>query len=90
MCQCKNCGEPAPKRRGGGILSTVFKTALLYAILVFGAGTLIKTERPFAVELGRTIHALTFVDPLIDWIDSAGHRRLAGGVRLVADGVEIG
>ena len=90
MCKCKNCGEPVPKRRGGGILSTVFQIALLYAVLAFSGGTLVKTEKPFAVELGRTIHALIFVAPLIDWVDSAGHPRLAGGVRLVAEGVEIG
>lgn len=78
------------RRRGDGLFATLFKLMILYVVLVFGAGTLINTGHPVAVEAGQLIHLLTFVDPLIQWTGSNGWDQLAGGLRMLANGAPIG
>jgi hypothetical protein len=67
----------------------LFQLALLYALLVFGGGTLIRTGNPIAVEAGLLLHTVTFVEPSIRWAENSGHDALAGGLRTLADGVNL-
>ena len=67
MCRCQ-CHAPhhdgkAPARRSGGFMGTLFKLVVLYVALVFGGGTLINTGHPVAVEAGKLLHMVTFVEP---------------------------
>jgi len=79
----------AARTRRGGLLRTVFQLALLYVLLVFGSGTLIRTGHPVAVELGRLIQTVTFVEPAIGWAEAHHCGPLAGGLRTLANGVDI-
>ncbi|MDY7109541.1 MAG: hypothetical protein SYC29_12975 [Planctomycetota bacterium] len=85
---CDHCHESKPRRKVG-IFRTLMHLLLLYALLVFGAGTLIHTGHPVAVELGRLIHTVTFVEPGIYWAESSGLDPLADGLRLLAHGVDV-
>ena len=87
-CGCGNNG--AGPRRRFSFVRTLVSVALLYATLVFGGGSLIRTGHPVAVELGRIIQTVTFVEPGIRWAHVNGHDRLAGGLRWLSDGVQIG
>jgi hypothetical protein len=62
---------------------------LLYVGLIFTGGTLIHTGHPVAVETGRLIHTVTFVEPAIKWANSRGFAPLAYGLRTVADGMRF-
>ncbi len=73
-------------RPRGGIVSGLFKTVLLYVGLVFASGTLINTGHPVAVESGRLIQTVTFVEPAIHWTQSHGYGLIAHGLKAVADG----
>jgi hypothetical protein len=86
---CEQCLKSKPRRKIG-IFRMLMQLLLLYAILVFGAGTLIHTGNPVAVELGRLIQTVTLVEPSIHWADSAGYEMLADGLRLLAGGIDIG
>ncbi|MCI0364844.1 MAG: hypothetical protein L0Y44_12575 [Phycisphaerales bacterium] len=91
MSCCCNCHEySAGGRRRGGIVSTFFKLVLLYVVLVFGAGTLINTGHPVAVESGKLIQVVTFINPAIGWADSQGWEHLAHGLRVLSSGVSFG
>jgi hypothetical protein len=82
-CRCQ-------RRSGGGVFRTLFSIALLYVTLVFGSGTLIKTEHPVAVEVGKLVQVVTFVEPTIRWAERSGHPALAGGLERLSGGVRIG
>lgn len=88
---CPHCQCPveAPKRRGG-LIRTLFSIVLLYVTLVFGSGTLIQTGHPVAVEAGRLVQVVTFVQPTIRWAENAGHPVVAGGLARLSTGVRIG
>jgi hypothetical protein len=86
---CEHCCQSKPRRRVG-IFRTLMHVLLLYALLVFGSGTLIHTGHPVAVELGRLIQTVTLVEPSIHWADSAGYGTLADGLRLLANGIDVG
>lgn len=77
-------------RRRVGFFRTLTHLLLLYVLLVFGAGTLIHTGHPVAVEVGRLIHTVTLVEPSIHWAESSGYDMLAGGLRMLAGGVDVG
>ena len=83
MCECNENGTA---RRRGGFLGTLFQVALLYVILVFGGGTLIGTGHPVAVEVGKLIHTITFVQPSTQWAVQSGYPHVAGGLRFLAHG----
>jgi hypothetical protein len=85
-CDC----EPARPRRRSGLFSTLFQLVLLYALLVFGGGTLIRSGHPVGVELGRLIHTVAFVDPIIGWADANDHGLLEHGMRTVSRGIDVG
>ena len=93
---CCNCGCPTTtgtaKRRGGigTIFRAVFSMLLIYGTLVFGSGTLIKTGNPVAVEAGRLIQVVTFVEPTINWAHGSGHHGLANGIDFLSSGIRIG
>lgn len=83
QCNCRT-------RRGFHPVRMLFQIALLYVVLVFGGGTLVRTGNPVAVELGRLMHTVTLVQPAIHWADSRDYDALAGGLRTLSDGVGIG
>lgn len=88
---CPYCSAPAPvaHRRGSGLISTLFKVVLLYVALVVTSGTLINTHHPVAVESGRLIQTLTFVDPAIQWTAMHGYSGVARGLQALAHGIEF-
>lgn len=86
MCDCE-CRQE--RRRGGGLISTIFQIALLYVALVFGGGTLIQTGHPIATDVGELIHTVTFVDPSIGWADRNDHPVIARSLETLAEGVDV-
>ncbi len=93
MCECccnRENDQPRPRnRRRFRPIRTVFHLLLLYGLLVFGGGTLINTGHPVAVETGRLIHTVTLVEPSIYWAHSSGYDALAGGLQILAHGVDL-
>ncbi len=89
MCQCACCGYEN-KRRGFRPLALLFNVALLYLALVVGGGTLINTGHPVAVEAGRLLQTVTFVEPSIAWAHASGLDAVAGGLRLLSAGFPVG
>ena len=87
MSECTH--ECRCQKRGGGVFRTLFSIVLLYVTLVFGSGTLINTEHPVAVEVGKFVQVVTFVRPTINWAQQSGHPMLAGGLERLSEGVEI-
>jgi hypothetical protein len=88
MSDHRCCGCAAPRRRSG-LLSLLFQLVLLYAVLVFGGGTLIHTGHPVAVETGKLLQTITLVEPSIGWAESRGMDALAGGLRALANGLDV-
>jgi hypothetical protein len=86
---CDQYLKPQPRRRVS-FLSLLLQVLLLYVLLVFGGGTLIHTGHPVAVETGKLLHTVTLVEPSIYWAESGGHHALAGGLRMLAGGVDLG
>jgi hypothetical protein len=90
MCQCGCCGSEGRTKRAFRPLALLFNVVLLYIVLVVGGGTLINTGHPVAVETGRLLQTVTFVDPTIAWADGSGLQGVASGLRLLSAGVPIG
>ena len=90
--RCCQCGCKPERRRGGvsGLFKAAITLMLIYGSLVFGSGTLMNTGHPVAVEAGRLIQVVTFVEPTINWVERVGHPILASGLTRLASGVEIG
>ena len=90
MCNC-NChrdqfdASTRPRKRGG-IIRFLVQMVFLYAVLVFGGGTLIQTGHPVAVEVGELLHTVLFVDPALQWAASEGHGILASGLHVLSEG----
>jgi hypothetical protein len=61
----------------------------VYVALVFGAGTLINTRHPVAVEAGRLIQTVTFINPAIAWTHSHGYHSASYGLSVLAQGMEF-
>ena len=89
MRSCARCVRHQEPRSGFHPLSLLFQIVLLYAALVAAGGTLINTGHPVAVEAGRLIQAVTFVDPAISWANARGFQALASGLRLLAGGIPL-
>jgi hypothetical protein len=87
-CKCDNTQAGQGERRGG-LISTMFKLVLLYAVLVLTGGTLINTGNPIAYEVGQLIHVLTFVDHLGAWANGHGLTFLAGGLDALQGGLPL-
>ena len=77
------------RRSRGGLISGLFKLVLLYVGLVFAGGTLINTGHPVAVESGRLIHTVTFLEPATNWLQSHGYGAIAYGMNAVAGGMRF-
>lgn len=82
-------GSSCKGRCGGGLLSGLFKCLLLYVGLVFAGGTLIQTGHPVAVESGRLIHTIAFIEPATHWLQTHGYGAVAYGVQAIADGMRF-
>jgi hypothetical protein len=83
---CCICSKP---RRRPGLVGLVFNLALLYVMLVVGGGTLINTGHPVASEVGKLMHVVACVDPVIDWADSRDYDVLAAGLDTLSDGLPV-
>ncbi len=88
MCQCACCGQPASRRFRPFAL--LFNVLLAYVLLVVGGGTLINSGHPVAVEAGRLLHVVTFVEPAITWTHAHGMQHVANGLQFLANGIPIG
>ncbi len=89
MSQCACCGYEE-KRKGFRPLALLFNVALLYLALVVGGGTLINTGHPVAIEAGRILQTVTFVEPAIGWAQASGFDAMAGGLRFLSTGFPVG
>ena len=67
----------------------MFRLLLVYVGLIFAGGTLINTGHPVAMETGRLIHTITFVEPAIHWTQSHGWYPVSMGIETVARGVRF-
>ena len=63
---------------------------LAYILVVGGGGTLINTGHPVAVEAGKMMQTVTFVQPTIHWAESSNHRAAAHGLRVLSNGLPVG
>jgi hypothetical protein len=72
-----------------GLFCMLFQLVVLYAILVFGGGTLKSLDHPIAIETGRVFHTIAFVEPTIHWAEAREFDALAGGLRVLSHGIEI-
>ena len=86
-CQHHDCVQDEPRRRRGGILSFLVQIVFVYALMVFGGGTLINTGHPVAMEVGHILQLVTFVEPAIYWAQGAGYENISDGLRMLASGV---
>ena len=89
---CNSCfasNTCCSRRSCGGLISGLFKLVLLYVGLVFAGGTLINTGHPVAVESGRLIHTITFVEPTAHWLQSHGYGAIAYGMNALAGGMRF-
>ena len=88
MCPCACCGQTEPRRRFRPI-ALLFNLILAYTLLVVGGGTLINTGYPVAMEAGRLLQVVTFVDPTISWAFAHGYGPLAQGLQVLSNGIPI-
>jgi hypothetical protein len=86
-CHCDHTNDTS--KRGCGLFATLAKLVVLWIVLVFGSGTLINSGYPVAVETGRLIRVVTFVDPLIRWAESNHAGAAAYGLRVLANGAPV-
>ena len=86
---CCECYSEPRTRRGFRPVALLLNLVLAWLLLVVGGGTLLRTDHPVAVETGRILHTVTFVQPAIGWADDRGIRPLSGGLRLAAGGLPI-
>ena len=63
---------------------------IAYVLLVGGAGTLINTGHPVAVEVGKMVQTFTLVQPTIHWAQSNNHQGAAHGLRVLSNGLPVG
>ena len=87
-CHCCQDDESRPRRRRG-LLGMLVQIAVLYVALLFGGGTLINTGHPVAVETGRLIHTVLFVQPTINWAENRDLDPLSHGLRMLSHGFPI-
>ena len=92
-CHC--CGEQnqptaeKPRKRFRPI-ALLLNFVIAYILLVGGSGTLINTGHPVAVEAGKMVQTITFVQPTIHWAETNDHRGVAHGLRVLSGGVPVG
>lgn len=78
------------ERRGVGPFGWLFRLFILYFVLAFGGGTLMNTNYPMAVEAGKMMQLVTFIDPTIHWAESKGYHGVANGLKAIAGGAPVG
>ncbi|MHC4218208.1 MAG: hypothetical protein ACYSU7_07085 [Planctomycetota bacterium] len=90
MCQCGCCVRSEPRKKGFRPIAFLLNMVLVWLLLVVSGGTLINTGHPVAVEAGRLLHVVTFVDPAIIWADTQGVAPVSHGLRLLSHGIPVG
>jgi hypothetical protein len=88
MCQCACCGREI--RRGFRPVALLANLALVWVVIVVAGGTLARTSYPVAVEAGRLLQTVTFVQPAIAWADGHELHPLATGLRVLSAGIPLG
>jgi hypothetical protein len=89
MSCCCHAAPSAPARRRFSVLGLLVQLLALYAVLVFGGGTLAKVQHPVAAEIGRLMQTVSLVEPTIRWADSRGYEALSGSLRTLANGLPV-
>ena len=90
MCHCACCpDEKTSPRRGFRPLALLFNLVLAWVLLVVGGGTLINTGHPVAIEAGKLIQTVTFVEPTILWAHGKGYEPIAGTLKVLQSGVPV-
>ena len=64
--------------------------ATLLQVAVHGGGTLQRVNHPVAVELGRLMQTVAFVEPTIAWAERNDHAAIEKGLVTLASGLPIG
>lgn len=90
MCPC-NCRSESTTSTGPRFrpVALLFQLLVAWVVLVLAGGTLKNAGHPVAVETGRLIQTVTFVEPAIDWAQQRGFDSVASGLRAVARGIPI-
>ncbi len=96
QCGSYPCGSPGEPlyvvqqpKRGPRFFRFIFRTALLWALLVFASGTMISTGHPAAMHFGEALQTVTFVEPMTDWAVGEGHYTLVRALDLLSGGVDL-
>ena len=83
------CCPTVQHRRRGNIFSFLVNVIVSYVLLIVIGGTLINTGHPVAIEAGRIIHLITFVEPLTLWAQAQHLQPLAQGLAALSNGVPL-
>lgn len=89
MCPCYSCQNPPRRSFVGRIFSIAATLVIAYAGMLLVSGTLINTGEPLAVEVGRLMQTVTFVEPTIHWAETSEMDTLAKGIRFLSGGLPI-
>ena len=83
----ENTHADQPRRRS--FLGVVTQLLIAYALTVFISGTLIHTGHPVAVETGRLIQTVTFVEPAQNWSAEHGLKPVSYALNFLSQGVDF-
>lgn len=90
---CDRCSpyenRSAEKTRRTSFLGVVTQLLIAYALTVFLSGTLIHTGHPVAVETGRLLQTVTFVEPAQNWSAEHGLKPVSYALNFLSKGVDF-
>jgi hypothetical protein len=89
MEQCCCNHDQQPTRRRPSVIGSAVKLLVIYSATVFAGGTLMNTNQSVAVEAGRLMQTVTFVDPAIHWAQTHGYQRLERSLTFLAHGLPL-
>jgi hypothetical protein len=92
MCSCEDRRQDRPRPRRsffGRLIRTTIEFVLVYLLLIFAGGTMMRTGHPVAVEAGKLVHTVTLVKPAIYYAQERDLHFVANGLRIVANGVDL-
>ena len=72
----------------GRLLGATVRFVLLYLVIAFVAGTMIRTGNPTLANIGEFTQLIMFVEPLEYWLISSGAEPIGEAVHMVRSGVD--